>query len=182
MASVKLIVGLGNPGQAYAMTRHNVGFMVVDALTQRLDIALKQMASLEGECGKSGDVILLKPTTFMNLSGRSVQKVCHYYKVTDVLVVMDDVDTEFGKMRMREKGSAGGHNGMADIIRVLGDETPRLKIGISQPDRMDLADYVLAPFGAEERKSLPQIVERGAEICEIWLESGFERAAREAAI
>ncbi len=180
MPSAKLIVGLGNPGKGYALTRHNVGFMVVDALASEMDISLKEKKALEGFVGVQGDVVLLKPTTYMNLSGQSVQKVIHYYKVEEWIVVCDDVALPFGKLRMREKGSSGGHNGLKDITSIMGD-FPRLRVGVSSPGHMDLADYVLANFSEGEQNTLPEVIGQAKEVCKTWLISGFEKAARESA-
>lgn len=165
------------------MTRHNVGFMVIDHLAERLGVTLKEISRLEGAVGKSGDVVLLKPLTFMNLSGQSVQKVCSYYKVAleDVLVICDDAALEFGAMRMREKGTSGGHNGLQDIIDSMGGEFARLRIGIGGPNGLDLADYVLANFSKSEQDKLPAIASEATKICETWLQSGFQKAAQTAA-
>ena len=165
------------------MTRHNIGFMVVDRLAEKLDAGLKEISKLEGEVGKSGDVVLLKPTTFMNLSGQSVQKVCHYYKIAleDILVICDDAALQFGDLRMREKGTSGGHNGLQDIIDVAGYDFARLKIGIGGPGQLDLADYVLANFRESECEELPKIIEEATNVCETWLQKGFQKAATAAA-
>ena len=182
MPNAKLIVGLGNPGKKYRMTRHNIGFMVIDALAERLKISLKQMDRLDGICGKGGDVALLKPQTFMNLSGQSVQKTCAFYKVEDLLVICDDAALDFGRLRMREEGGAGGHNGLRDIIAVLGSKFQRLKLGIGDPGDWDLADYVLANFNEHEQAKLPTLVGEAVDVCETWLLSGFQRAAEKAAL
>lgn len=165
------------------MTRHNIGFMVVDELASRMDAPLKTNQTFDGELSKAAQLILLKPLTFMNLSGMSVSKVCHYYDVEtqNVLVICDDVAIPFGELRMREKGSSGGHNGLGDIIRFLGPETQRLRVGIGDPGSFDLADYVLAQFSSDEREQLPQIIGEAATICETWLTSGFQKSAEKAA-
>ena len=183
MPNVKLIVGLGNPGKRYEMTRHNIGYLVVDELASRLNAPLKTNQTFEGEVSRTTDLILLKPLTFMNLSGMSVSKVCHYYKVEtqNVLVICDDAAIPFGTLRMREKGSSGGHNGLSDIIRYLGPEVKRLRIGIGDPGSFDLADYVLAQFSSSELEEIPQIIGEAATICETWLTSGFQESAEKAA-
>ena len=146
---MKLIVGLGNPGTKYAGTRHNVGFSVIVGLADKYNIELseKKHKAIYGRGMIEGEkVILAMPQTFMNLSGESVRELVDYYKCdpSDVIVAYDDIDLAVGKLRIREKGSAGGHNGMKNIISHLG----------KKPDRMDLADYVLSRFGKDE---LPEI-------------------------
>ncbi|MCB1117007.1 MAG: aminoacyl-tRNA hydrolase [Chlamydiia bacterium] len=181
MPNVKLIVGLGNPGKRYALTRHNVGFLVIDELSDELGIEMKEQKMLEGIVGKKGDVLLLKPMTFMNLSGRSLQKVIHYYKVDEWMVISDDAALDFGEMRMREKGSCGGHNGLRDIGALFGEGFPRLKIGVGGPGRMTLSDYVLSSFTEDEQNALPKILGQAKQVCKTWLELGFQTAARIAA-
>lgn len=158
-----------------------MGFLVIDELSRELDIEMKEQKMLEGILGKKGDVLLLKPTTFMNLSGRCLQKVIHYYKVDEWMVVSDDAALDFGEMRMREKGSSGGHNGLKDISELLGEGYPRLKIGIGDQGRMTLSDYVLASFSEGEQNALPQIIGQAKQVCKTWLEHGFQTAARVAA-
>ena len=158
---MKLIVGLGNPGTKYAGTRHNVGFSVIVGLADKYNIELseKKHKAIYGRGMIEGEkVILAMPQTFMNLSGESVRELVDYYKCdpSDVIVAYDDIDLAVGKLRIREKGSAGGHNGMKNIISHLGtQEFVRVRVGIGKkPDRMDLADYVLSRFGKDE---LPEI-------------------------
>lgn len=154
---MKLIVGLGNPGTKYAGTRHNVGFSVIVGLADKYNIELseKKHKAIYGRGMIEGEkVILAMPQTFMNLSGESVRELVDYYKCdpSDVIVAYDDIDLAVGKLRIREKGSAGGHNGMKNIISHLGtQEFVRVRVGIGKkPDRMDLADYVLSRFGKDE--------------------------------
>ena len=151
---MKLIVGLGNPGTKYAGTRHNVGFSVIVGLADKYNIELseKKHKAIYGRGMIEGEkVILAMPQTFMNLSGESVRELVDYYKCdpSDVIVAYDDIDLAVGKLRIREKGSAGGHNGMKNIISHLGtQEFVRVRVGIGKkPDRMDLADSVLSRFG-----------------------------------
>ena len=158
---MKLIVGLGNPGTKYAGTRHNVGFSVIVGLADKYNIELseKKHKAIYGRGMIEGEkVILAMPQTFMNLSGESVRELVDYYKCdpSDVIVAYDDIDLAVGKLRIREKGSAGGHNGMKNIISHLGtQEFVRVRVGIGKkPDRMDLAYYVLSRFGKDE---LPEI-------------------------
>ena len=163
------------------MTRHNVGFMVIDQLAKELEISLKAVSSLEGEVGKSGDVVLLKPTTYMNLSGESITKVMRYYKVEELLVVADDVHLDFTALRMREKGGSGGHNGLTNIIHFLGEDFPRLRVGVGAPGNLELSDYVLANFSEGEQNVLFQVIEQATQVCKTWLKSGFQDAAMIAA-
>lgn len=155
---MKLIVGLGNPTPQYEGTRHNVGFDVVDRLAEQYQIPLDTVKH-KGVYGKGNidgvKVILLKPMTFMNLSGESVAAVAGYYKIAseDMIVIYDDINLDVGRLRIREKGSAGGHNGMKNIIAQVGtDAFPRIRVGVGmKPQKMDLADYVLSRFSKEER-------------------------------
>ena len=166
MDSFFIIVGLGNPGRKYDGSRHNAGFDVIDALVDRYHIGGPERfgKSMIGK-GKIGDrkVILVKPLTYMNLSGEAVQEIVHFYKVDpgeDLLVISDDIDLEAGRLRIRKKGSAGGHNGLKNIVRHLGtEEFARIRVGVgAKPDPdYDLADYVLGHFSPEERKKAPKV-------------------------
>lgn len=152
---MKLIVGLGNPGDKYQNTRHNVGFMVIDAFMNKYGYTMKQDKKFKGEIYLNKDFILLKPQTYMNLSGESVQAVKNFYKVNveDILVISDDFNLPFLKMRIRPKGSAGGHNGLKNIIQLTGSENfPRLRIGLGSPE-YDTIDFVLKKFSKDELKS-----------------------------
>ena len=162
-----IIAGLGNPTREYEGTRHNAGFMVMDALADKLgtDISEKKHKALCGRGVIGGEkVILLKPQTYMNSSGESIRAAADYYKVDpeDILVVYDDISLAPGQLRIRAKGSAGGHNGIKSIIAHLGtQEFPRVKVGVGEkPPRMDLADYVLGHFSAEEKKIMEQEIGR----------------------
>jgi PTH1 family peptidyl-tRNA hydrolase len=151
-----VIVGLGNPGRKYDATRHNVGFNVIDMLSEKLDIKVDKLKykSLNGEGRYKGEkIVLVKPQTFMNLSGQSVVGIVNYFDVPmeKLIVIYDDIDTELGKIRIRKKGSSGSHNGMKNIIYLLGkDDFPRVRIGVGKPVNMNLADYVLSRFKKEE--------------------------------
>ena len=158
-----LIAGLGNPGKEYENTRHNAGFMVLDALADKLgaDISEKKHKALCGRAVIGGQkVILLKPQTYMNSSGESIRAAADYYKVDpeDILVVYDDISLAPGQLRIRAKGSAGGHNGIKSIIAHLGtQEFPRVRVGVGEkPPRMDLADYVLGHFSKAERELMSE--------------------------
>ncbi|MBP5342559.1 aminoacyl-tRNA hydrolase [bacterium] len=146
---MKLIVGLGNPGLKYKNTRHNVGFMVLNAFAEQNNYKFKNKREFKGEIYIDKNFILLKPDTFMNLSGDSVRKVVNFYKIdpSDILVICDDFNIPFLKLRLRMKGSSGGHNGLKSIIQNIGSEDfPRLRIGLGEPDENDIVDYVLSKF------------------------------------
>ncbi|TVP96452.1 MAG: aminoacyl-tRNA hydrolase [Acholeplasmatales bacterium] len=146
---MKLIVGLGNPGRKYASTRHNVGFMAVDRFAGVLKIAFRHEKKFQGELAKTADYLVLKPQTFMNLSGISVRAVCEYYHIVpeDVIVVYDDLDLPLGKLRLRPAGGAGGHKGIRSIISSLqSDAFKRVRIGIDRHPDIPAEAYVLQPF------------------------------------
>lgn len=174
---MKIIVGLGNPGSKYDDTRHNVGFSYVDCLAQKHHIKIKKLEcrALTGVGRISGqEVLLAKPQTFMNLSGESVLSLCKKYNCApaDVIVLFDDVSLELGKLRIRKKGSAGGHNGIKSIIYQLqSDEFPRLKIGVGAPEHkeMDLADHVLGTFSKDELKTMISLVPTVCDAVEMML-------------
>lgn len=178
---IKWIVGLGNPGPAYEQTRHNVGFMVVDELAKRWDIKLTQSKckALIGEGRIQGQkVALLKPMTYMNLSGESVRAFMDYYKteLKDGLIVYDDLDTEIGKLRLRYQGSAGGHNGIKSLIQHLGTQSfHRIRMGISRPEPgMVISDYVLSKFAKAERDKLEAMIGAACDAAEHSLQAPFE--------
>jgi PTH1 family peptidyl-tRNA hydrolase len=182
---VKIVVGLGNPGKQYEETRHNVGWMVLDRLAERAGWAGHAKArdaavTVYGRY-KGMDLMLAKPTTYMNLSGVAVRKVLARQRapLDDLLVVYDDFDLPFGKLRMREKGSAGTHNGMRSIIGELGaQDFARLRVGIGQPRREGPAkDHVLSRFTAAEKKELDVVLDAAAEAVEDWAQFGALRAA-----
>lgn len=179
-----LIVGLGNPGRQYEHTRHNAGFDVMDALAEKYNISISESGhkALFGKGMIGGQkVILAKPQTFMNLSGESVAELLHYYKIDpeeELLVIFDDISLAPGNIRIRKKGSAGGHNGIKNIIAHLGtQEFPRIKVGVgAKPPKMDLADYVLSRFGAEEQKIMDEAFGEAAEAAVMMMTTGAERA------
>ncbi|MCH1626935.1 aminoacyl-tRNA hydrolase [Ferdinandcohnia quinoae] len=177
---MKLIVGLGNPGRQYEETRHNVGFKAIDRLSDKLNIPVdkSKFNGIYGQGMIMGEkVLILKPLTYMNLSGESLRPLMDYYdiNVEDILVVYDELDLPVGKIRLREKGSAGGHNGMKSIIHHLGtQEFKRIRIGVDRPKNgMNIADYVLGRFSAEEVNEVRDSIERSAEACEKWLTTEF---------
>lgn len=178
----RLIVGLGNPGGQYAPTRHNVGFWTIDLLAQRHGIELKtrkHSSKLGVGLIREVPVVLAKPQTYMNLSGEAVRALLQAYhlKPEQMLVIFDDIWLASGVVRVRAKGSAGGHNGMRSIIGALGTEAfPRVRIGIGQPpEEMDLVDYVLSAPPPEERGLLLNAVQRAADACEAWLIEPIEQ-------
>ncbi len=178
---MKLIVGLGNPGPKYQRTRHNVGFEVADRLAQRAgESRWKERFSGQTLDLRIGDVpcLVLKPLTFMNLSGRAVQAACRFYKLdpADVLVICDDFHLPLGKLRFRARGSAGGQKGLADILNSLGtQEVPRLRIGVGElPDRWDAADFVLSRFTKDEQPTIELALDRAADAVGDWAGSGIE--------
>jgi len=180
---MKLIVGLGNPGTEYRDTRHNVGFMVVDALAERWRVADQWREKFEALHVKTtvGDepVIISKPLTFMNLSGQSVSAMAAFYKIepADVFVVTDDVALPVGRLRARREGGAGGHNGLKSIIQHLSTQAfPRMRVGVGRgDDRRDLSDHVLGRFDAAERDTVSAAVLRAADASEMFIAEGIER-------
>ena len=164
---MKIIVGLGNPTREYEGTRHNIGFSVIYSISDEYNIRVdtKKHKALIGKGVIEGEkVILAMPMTYMNLSGESVREIMDYYKCTpeDIIVVYDDISLDVGKLRIRAKGSAGGHNGIKNIIQHLGtDVFPRVKVGVGEkPKGMDLADYVLGHFSKDEQPLIRESVER----------------------
>ena len=180
---MKMIIGLGNPGKEYAQTKHNVGFMVIDAIADELNVAVekKQCQALTQTANWDGQKILLvKPQTFMNLSGQAVMELLHYYndRIDDLLVIHDDLDLPPGQLRFKQGGGAGGHNGIKNIIAHLGtQEFPRIKVGVGdKPPRMDLADYVLSRFSKEDREKMEQAFKDAAEAVEVMITEGADAA------
>lgn len=182
MSDTKMVVGLGNPGEAYKDTRHNMGFKVVDALAKALDIDIsKKKFNARFGTGEreSKKLILLKPWQYMNRSGQSVATAMGFYKldVGDLLVVTDDMDLEPGRIRLRAKGSAGGHNGLADIIAWLGtNEFARCRIGIGRNAQQEAADFVLDKPAEADRALLAEAAERARDAVLCWIENGIETA------
>ncbi|MED4404165.1 aminoacyl-tRNA hydrolase [Metabacillus fastidiosus] len=183
---MKLIIGLGNPGKQYESTRHNVGFMAVDQLSDRLNIPLDRTKfnGLYGIGHISGEkVILLKPLTYMNLSGECIRPLMEYYEVDDneIVVIYDDLDIPTGKIRLRTKGSAGGHNGIKSMIQHLGTQQfNRVRVGIDRPSNgMTITDYVLGRFIEEEQADIQSAIKQSAEACEKWLTADFNQVMNE---
>ncbi len=179
-----IIVGLGNPGAKYAGTRHNIGFNVVTRIADDYNISL-DIKKHKAICGKGyiagQKVILAMPQTFMNLSGESVRELVDYYKIDpeeELIVIYDDISLDVGRMRLRAKGSAGGHNGIKNIIAHLGSSVfPRIKVGVGEkPSGWDLADYVLGRFSDEENVIMRDMLGKGADACKDFVMYGIEEA------
>ena len=178
-----IIAGLGNPSKEYEKTRHNAGFDTIDLLAEKLGIDLTEKKH-RAYCGKgmigTEKVLLLKPQTFMNNSGESLRDAADFYKVEpeQILVIYDDISLEPGQLRIRMKGSAGGHNGIKSIIAHLNTQDfPRIKIGVgAKPERMDLADYVLSRFSPAEREKMEESFREGAEAVITFLKDGKDAA------
>lgn len=170
-----IIAGLGNPDRKYEGTRHNIGFEVIDAISEKYNIPVtgRKARAFTGSGIISGQKVLLaKPQTYMNLSGESVGALVNFYKAdpeTELLVIYDDISLDVGQIRVRRKGSAGGHNGMKNIIAHLGTEVfPRIKVGVGEkPAGYDLADYVLGHFGKTEQEQMDLAVQEAVEAAEL---------------
>ncbi|SEU06562.1 peptidyl-tRNA hydrolase, PTH1 family [Salinibacillus kushneri] len=177
---MKCIVGLGNPGSKFALTRHNIGFQAIDYLAEKNNWTLNKekfnaLYTIEYINGEK--VILLKPQTYMNLSGEAVQPFMNYYDldIEDLLVIYDDLDLPAGKIRLRQKGGHGGHNGIRNIINQTALKNfKRIRLGIGRPEtNMPVVDYVLGKFTEEQKPKIEDSVQKAAEACEMWLEKPF---------
>jgi PTH1 family peptidyl-tRNA hydrolase len=169
-----LIVGLGNPGADYENTRHNIGFMVIDELIARHSASKLSSSSFKGECYKFQNHFLLKPLTFMNLSGESVVKVKNFYKVEEVVVIHDDLDLPFGALRLKKGGGHGGHNGLKSIDEHISKEYIRVRMGIGKPEhRGEVVSFVLGNFSLEEQECLPKFITHTADTVEALLEKSL---------
>ncbi len=184
---MKLVVGLGNPGKEYELTRHNIGFMVVDELARRQSAGFRKMfwfPARQAKCRIHGEEVrLIKPTTFMNRSGQAVWGAMKKWRVTpaDTVVVYDDVDLDFGGIRVRAKGTGGSHNGMKSVLEWLQTKAfPRVRVGIGpKPEGADMIGFVLGPFAEEEYLKLEKVVERAADAVESIFSTGTERTMNE---
>lgn len=180
--SFSLIVGLGNPGRQYEDTRHNVGFMVLDRLAAQAGVAFQSTPKWQCHTAKlpDGGTLLVKPQTFMNLSGRAIQQILSFHKwpATSMLVIYDDVALPLGSLRFREKGSAGGHNGIKSILQHLGsDEFPRLKLGIGASRPGEMVGHVLGKFAPDEREALENMLATAVEAVQLSRSQGIAAAA-----
>lgn len=180
---MKLIVGLGNPSKEYEGTRHNIGFMAIDSISEEYHIAvdtLKHKALIGKGAIEGQKVILAKPVTYMNLSGEAVRAIADYYKIPaeDIIIIYDDTTLDVGRMRIRKKGSAGGHNGIKSIIAHLGTtEFPRIKVGIgAKKEGQDLAEHVLGRFSKEDRETLKEVLENVKKAAGLMLWDDIEEA------
>lgn len=176
---MKLVVGLGNPGARYELTRHNVGFLAVDFLAQELDTDISRLGHFsllgEGWMGRE-KIILMKPQTYMNLSGKAVVSAINFFKMShsDVMIIYDDLDLEVGRLRVRAHGSAGGHKGMGSIIQLLGSqEIPRIRIGIGRPSLREVTDYVLRSFPDEDWEVIKSALIQTSEAVRLWITDGI---------
>ena len=182
------MVGLGNPGLKYEFTRHNIGFRIVDSLAQDIEVEFKKVKSYYSLISRgminNHKVMLVKPQTFMNLSGRAVSKVVSYYKIPlqDLLIVYDDLNLELGQIRIRKKGSAGGHKGIESIMQYLNsEEIPRLRIGIGNPSvnfNFNCVSYVLSNFNNDKKDKIGEVIQLSTEAIKTVIEDGFEKAMR----
>ncbi len=179
-----IIAGLGNPGREYAGTRHNVGFDTLDMLAEKYKVQLNKLKfnSVYGETTVNGEkVMLVKPVTYMNRSGVAISEIIKFYKIPEenLIVIYDDIDIPVGTLRIRPNGSPGTHNGMRSIIQHVGSNFPRIRIGIGRNPDMDLADYVLQKFGADDRAKLLPVMEKAGsaavEIIEKDIDSAMQK-------
>jgi peptidyl-tRNA hydrolase, PTH1 family len=169
MAELRLVAGLGNPGSQYSGTRHNVGFMVIDYLARKKGVTFSRSAAWGSELGKWGDILLIKPLSYMNRTGEVVGPFAHYFKVQaeEILVAVDDVALPLGRLRLRPSGSDGGHNGLKSLVAHLGQTFMRLRIGIGGSDEArQLSDHVLGKFDRTEQPTMDRAIQRAAEAIE----------------
>lgn len=178
---MKILLGLGNPGKKYHNNRHNVGFMVIDALASELGVRFRKKAALVSAVAQAiignGPVLFAKPLTYMNNSGSAFESLCSFYKVSfgQVLVIYDDADLGLGTLRFAKSGSAGGHRGMSSVIEAAASrQIKRLRIGIGKSDRAELSDYVLSDFDSGELPALNGVIERSQQACKDWARCGIE--------
>lgn len=184
MTHKKLIIGLGNPGQQYELTRHNLGFLVVAKLAEQLKVKFTASSLINGLTAKASDggqeLVLLIPLTFVNNSGNAVKAAVKKYdvQVSNILVICDDLNLPFGQLRIREQGSDGGHNGLKSIHEKIGTKDfARLRGGIGRPKVADdVVDFVLQKFSKVEQKVLPDILEKAADCCRLWAAEGHKKA------
>jgi len=182
------VIGLGNPGSKYEFTRHNIGFRIIDSLARDMGIEFNKVKSYYSLISRgminNHKVMLVKPQTFMNLSGRAVNRVVSYYKIPlqDLLIVYDDLNLELGQVRIRKKGSSGGHKGIESIMQYLNSEDiPRLRIGVGNPSvnyNFDCVSYVLSNFNNDEEDKIAEVIQLSTEAVKTIIEDGFEKAMR----
>ncbi len=175
---IRLVAGLGNPGREYENTRHNVGFLVANELARRGGVSFLHLPKWNADVARCGPLTIVKPTTFMNLSGESVGDFSRFYKLDprEILVVIDDAALPLGSLRLRHSGSSGGHNGLESIMVHLGtDKVPRLRVGIGSSE-FSRRDHVLGRFSADEQAAINQAIDRAADAIEYAQQAGFEAA------
>ena len=185
---MKVVVGLGNPGLQYEFSRHNIGFRIIDNLAREIEIEFKKVKSYDSLISRGKinnyNLRLVKPQTYMNLSGKSVNKIVSYYRISfqDLLIVYDDLNLELGQIRIRKRGSAGGHKGVESIIQYLNSEDiPRLRIGIGKPSinsNFDYTSYVLSNFDNNEKDKISEVIQLSTEAIKTIIEDGLEKAMR----
>jgi PTH1 family peptidyl-tRNA hydrolase len=183
-----MVVGLGNPGLQYEFSRHNIGFRIIDNLAREIETEFKKVKSYDSLISRgkinNHDLRLVKPQTYMNLSGKSVNKIVSYYRISfqDLLIVYDDLNLELGQIRIRKRGSAGGHKGVESIIQYLNSEDiPRLRIGIGKTSinsNFDYASYVLSNFNDNEKDKISEVIQLSTEAIKTVIEDGLEKAMR----
>lgn len=180
--ATKLIVGLGNPGSKYQWTRHNAGFMVLDRFSHDsgIQVTKKNFSGLYGDGAFQGErIILLKPQTFMNLSGRSVAAALHFHKISlqDLIIIHDDLDIPFGRVKLKGEGGHAGHNGLRSLLQELGSgQFIRLRVGIGRPDHDEAADYVLSNFSKDEMAILPRVIDGVVDMLKVVIVEGLTKA------
>ncbi|MCJ7789833.1 MAG: aminoacyl-tRNA hydrolase [Candidatus Atribacteria bacterium] len=183
-----MVVGLGNPGLQYEFSRHNIGFRIIDNLAREIETEFKKVKSYDSLVSRgklmNHKLILVKPQTYMNLSGKSASKIVSYYRISfqDLLIVYDDLNLELGQIRIRKRGSAGGHKGVESIIQYLNSEDiPRLRIGIGKPSinsNFDYASYVLSNFNDNEKDKISEVIQLSTEAIKTVIEDGLVKAMR----
>ena len=175
---MKLFVGLGNPGSKYEKTRHNIGFRVIDKLVEDFGARNISKTSFHGELYRAGNLLFLKPMTYMNLSGKSVQAVKQFFKIEteDIIVIHDDIDLPFGAVRFKRGGSHGGHNGLRSLDEMIDKAYIRVRIGVGKPQyKSQVADYVLSDFSKEEAFNLERLIEYVANACKKLIEYDLDK-------
>jgi PTH1 family peptidyl-tRNA hydrolase len=178
-SKIRLVAGLGNPGPEYQHTRHNIGFLFADLLASRAGMTWEKSSKWGAQWTKLGDVLLVKPMTYMNRSGEPIAAVARFHKIVpgEILVVLDDFSLPLGRLRIRQGGSPGGHNGLESVLVQLGtDQVPRLRIGIGDSPREGSVDYVLGKFFEEERPVVVSAVKRAADAVKCAIDNGLVSA------